>query len=89
MLEINLPLRMSSMQTCTELATKMLQEWTRLACNRPDWSAPSDFSFCLRTDIPAAWIVRHSHPAELRDPLEQERIYRFRFLTCAQCASQS
>jgi len=81
LLEIDLPLRISSMQTRTELATKMLREWTRLACNRPDWSAPIDFSFCLRTDIPAAWIVRHSHPAELRDPLEQGRIYRSRVLT--------
>ena len=89
LLEIDLPLRMSSVQTRTELATKMLREWTRLACNRPDWSAPIDFSFCLRTDIPAAWIVCHSHPAELHDPLEQERIYRSRVLTCAHCASQS
>jgi hypothetical protein len=88
-LEIDLPLRMSSMQTRTELATKMLREWTRLACNRPDWSSPIDFSFRLRTDIPAAWIVRHSHPAELRDPLEQGRIYHSRVLTCAHCASQS
>ncbi len=70
LLEIDLPLRMSSMQTRTEIAMKMLGEWTRLACNRPDWSALIDFSFCLRTDIPAAWIVRHSHPAELRDPLK-------------------
>lgn len=30
LLEIDLPLRMSSMQTRSELATKMLQEWTRL-----------------------------------------------------------
>jgi len=89
LLEIDLPLGMSSMQTRTELATKMLREWTRQACNRPDWSAPIDFSFCLRTDIPPAWIVGHSHPAELRDPLEQGRIYRSRVVTCAHCAPSS
>ena len=48
------------------LATDMFREWTRVACNGHEWSAPIDCSFCLFTDIPAAWVVDHSHPTELK-----------------------
>jgi hypothetical protein len=89
LLRIDLPLDATDIYTRTALATRMLREWTRLACNRPDWSALIDFSFCLRADVPPAWIVSHSHPAELRDPLNRERIYRADVVTCAYCAAPS
>jgi hypothetical protein len=68
------------------LATDMLREWTRVACNGHEWSAPIDCSFCLFTDIPAAWVVGHSHPTELKDPHDAFRIYRSPNKICKHCA---
>lgn len=86
LLEIDLPLSMSSFQTRKELAVKLLDEWTRFTCNSPDWSAPIDFSFLLRSTIPASCVVGHSHPAELRDPLNGKTLYRSPRTACAFCA---
>ncbi|WP_133121827.1 hypothetical protein [Pleomorphomonas carboxyditropha] len=88
LLEIDLPLSMSTSQTRTELAVKMLNEWTRFTCNAPDWSAPIDFSFCLRADVPASCIVGHSHPAELHDPLNGRALYRPLKTACAYCGQR-
>jgi hypothetical protein len=88
LLEIDLPLRVSSTGIRKELANKMLAEWTRHACNRPDWHAPIDFTFGLHADIPPAWIVGHTHPAELRDPLKQRQLYRSPRTTCAYCTAE-
>ena len=88
LLEIDLPLRVSSTGIRKELANKMLAEWTRHACNRPDWHAPIDFTFGLHADIPPAWIVGHTHPAELRDPLEQRQLDRSPRTTCAYCTAE-
>jgi len=85
LLEIDLPLSMSGPQTRMELAARMLNEWTRFTCNTPDWSAPIDFSFCLRVDIPASCIVGHSHPAKLRDPLNGRDLYHSPKTVCAYC----
>ncbi|WP_316219261.1 hypothetical protein [Bradyrhizobium sp. SZCCHNR2026] len=85
LLEIDLPLRIAHPATRREFASTMLREWTRLACNTPDWSAPIDFTFTLRENIPPAWIVGHSHPTELADPLEQFSKYTPTRLDCAHC----
>jgi hypothetical protein len=85
LLEVDLPLRMSNLATREELAVKILHEWARLACNQPDWSAPIDFTFMLRTNIPPEWIVGHSHPKELTDPLEQRSKYRIPNPECIHC----
>ncbi|KAB2694686.1 MULTISPECIES: hypothetical protein [Brucella] len=85
LLEIDLPLSMSSFRTRTELAVKMLDEWTRFTCNASDWSAPIDFSFLLRSAIPASCVVGRSHPPELRDPLNGKTLYRSSRITCAYC----
>lgn len=85
LLEIDLPLSMSSFQTRKELAVKMLNEWTRFACNAPDWSAPIDFSFCLRAHVSASCIAGHSHPAELYDPLNGGTLYRPLKTACTYC----
>ena len=85
LLEINLPLRVASLATRREFAVKMLCEWTRFACNEPDWAAPIDFTFTLGTDIPPEWVVGHSHPEELVDPLDHMKIYRTPVTVCAHC----
>jgi hypothetical protein len=86
LLEIDLPLRMARPDTLHAFAREMLREWTRMTCNRPDWSAPIDFTFCLCSDIPASCIVRHTHPTELRDPHAGGATYRSSATTCALCA---
>lgn len=85
LLEIDLPLSMSSFQTRTALAVRLLNEWTRFSCNKPDWSAPIDFSFCLQSNIPSSCIVGHSHPAELHDPWNNREVYQSHATTCAGC----
>lgn len=85
LLKIDMPLRISSLFTRREFAAKMLREWTRLTCNRSDWSAPIDFTFILQTDIPPEWVVGHSHPSALADPLEHYRAYRTPISECAHC----
>lgn len=86
LLEIDLPLRMAHPDTRHAFARTMLREWTRMTCNRPDWSAPIDFAFCLQVDLPASCIVGHTHPTELRDPHAGRAIYRSNVTTCALCA---
>lgn len=86
LLEIDLPLRMAQPDTRHAFARTMLREWTRMTCNRPDWSAPIDFAFCLGADIPASCIVGHTHPTELRDPHAGTAIYRSNATTCVLCA---
>jgi hypothetical protein len=88
LLEIDLPLRVSSLATRREFAVKMLREWTRFACNLPDWSAPIDFTFTLGADIPPEWVMGHSHPKELVDPLERFSIYRTPSVDCAHCRAR-
>ena len=85
LLEIDLPLRVSSLATRKELAATMLREWVRFACNQPDWSAPIDFTFMLRSNIPPEWIVGHSHPATLKDSLDSHYTYRSPSTHCAHC----
>lgn len=85
LLEIDLPLRMASRFARKELALVMLCEWTRCICNEPDWSAPIDFSFCLDEDIAAEFIVGHSHPRELPDPLERGIVHRTKRHHCKAC----
>lgn len=89
LLEIDLPLRMSRLATRREFAVKLLREWTRLVCNQSDWSAPIDFTFILRTNIPPEWIIGHSHPRELTDPLERRSVYRVANPECAHCEASS
>lgn len=78
LLEIDLPLSMNSFQTCTELAVIMLNEWTRFSCNKPEWSAPIDFSFCLKSNIPSSCAIGHSHPAELHDQCNERELFGLR-----------
>lgn len=69
----------------SDVAAKMLREWVRLACNQPDWSAPIDFTFMLRANIPPQWIVGHSHPATFKDSLDSHNTYRSPSPHCEYC----
>ncbi|WP_157516682.1 hypothetical protein [Methylosinus sp. LW3] len=85
MIEVDLPLSVATPATRIAFARKMLSEWTRRTCNLPDWHAPIDFSFCLHENIPPAWVVGHSHPVQLRDPLERRQLYKSPRTRCAYC----
>lgn len=84
LLEIDLPLRMVGVEFRVAFGRHMLAEWSRLACNQSDWSAPIDFTFILREEIPPRCIVGHSHPPELRNPFDRS-MYRTINPTCAYC----
>jgi hypothetical protein len=68
-----------------QLARVLLQEWTRIKANKPDWVPERDFTFFLRADIPNTLIVGHRHPDKVRDPFHglMRRIER---RTCPHCA---
>lgn len=85
LLEIDLPLKRANSAQLRRLAERMLTEWTMRACNYPDWHTPVDFSFILQFDLPPTWIVGHTHPKELKDPLEYGHVYRTPRATCAYC----
>lgn len=65
---VNLPLDIATIREKRELAEALLQEWTRIKINKPDWVPEKDFSFCLRSDIPSSAIICHIHPKEAVDP---------------------
>ncbi|WP_157223270.1 hypothetical protein [Rhodovulum sp. PH10] len=84
LVEIDLPLHMAGDYSRKALARCLLNEWTRFVCNRPDWLASIDFSFCLLQNIPPECVAGHSHPAELRDPIEGA-VYQASKTTCIHC----
>jgi hypothetical protein len=84
-IEIDLPATMTHGNDRDQLARVMLMEWTRLACNGHEWSAPVDFSFFLVQDVPPACVVGHSHPEKMIDPHDGMREYRSPITSCKFC----
>lgn len=84
---VDLPLSMTHSHDREQLASVLLQEWTRIKANKPDWVPELDFTFFLRDDIPSALIVSHRHPSEVRDPFHgvMRRVER---RTCPSCEGQ-
>jgi len=89
MILIDLPLRRVEFQFRTALASRLLQEWTRLRVNRANWSAPIDFTFSLHVDIPPACVIGHYHPPDpLPDPFAGYEPRTGLQTHCAYCAGQ-
>lgn len=86
LIEIDLPAAMTRINDREDLARVMLMEWTRLACNGHEWSAPVDFSFRLVLDVPPAHIVDHSHPTRMVNPHDGMREYRSPVTSCRFCS---
>uniref|UniRef100_Q07NU6 Uncharacterized protein n=1 Tax=Rhodopseudomonas palustris (strain BisA53) TaxID=316055 RepID=Q07NU6_RHOP5 len=84
-IEIDLPTAMTHSDDRDQLARAMLMEWTRLACNGHEWSAPIDLSFMLIRDVPPECIVGHTHPARMTDPHDGMREYRPSVTWCKFC----
>lgn len=87
LLEIDLPLAMTNAMYGQAFARVMSREWARLICDRPDWAAPLDFTFCLYVDIPPACVVGHRHPTDLRDPTRHGELYRSKAAWCRHCGA--
>jgi hypothetical protein len=66
-LEVDFPGKWMSQNTRTELARKLLQEFTHVTVNDRPWIPSIDFSVVSRRDVPAELVVGHSHPAEIKD----------------------
>lgn len=67
MLEIDIPMDWVRSESRAEFAMDMLQEWTRVKANSPDWSPGLDFTINLEHDVPPSRIVSHYHPASVKD----------------------
>jgi len=85
--ELDLPLEHASDSSRTELARALLQEWTRVIVNAPDWSPDRDFTIILDFDIPAEYVVGHSHPAVLRCPYNQMQEFVTEVTACPACSA--
>lgn len=84
-LSVNLPLSIVTSHEREQLAEALVQEWTRIKVNRPDWVPELDFTFCLREDIPGAMIVNHFHPEVMCDPFYQNIERRVGRQNCPGC----
>lgn len=85
-LELDLPLELTSDHTRQELATDLLQEWTRITVNRPSWSPQIDFTISLKHGLPPEYVVGHYHPKELKSPYHQKMVVRTDATECPGCA---
>lgn len=83
---VDLPLNLVTSGTRHELARVLVQEWTRIKVNRPDWVPDQDFTFTLRTAVPPDLIVGHTHPEWIRDPFHGNIRRRNDRLSCPTCA---
>lgn len=86
-LAVDLPLSMVTSHEREQLAETLLQEWTRIKVNKPDWVPELDFTFCLREDIPGAMIVGHFHPNVICDPFYQNIKRRVGQQNCPNCGA--
>jgi hypothetical protein len=84
-LSVNLPLRIVTLHERQQLAEALLQEWTRIKVNRPNWAPELDFTFCVLEDISDAMIVDHFHPEVICDPLYQNIKRRVDRQNCLAC----
>lgn len=84
-IEVDFPLDEASTHARIDLARALLQEWTRIKVNRPSWVPKRDFSFCLKRDVPATWVVGHHHPEKIRDPYHLNSVHRSVVRTCPSC----
>jgi hypothetical protein len=85
-IDVNLPLRTQPDETRRELASKMLEEWTRICANDAGhWVRDIDFSFILRNAVPSSWVISHHHPAYVLDPYYQRAKRITRDPTCPAC----
>lgn len=84
---VDLPLSLVTSGTRDELARLLLQEWTRIKVNRPDWVPDQDFTFTLRTAVPPGLVVGHTHPEWIRDPFHGNMRRQNDRLTCPTCAA--
>jgi hypothetical protein len=86
LIEIDLPFSKTADSDRRAFAEDILMEWTRLACNGEEWIAPINLTFFLFQDVPAKYVVGHSHPATVRNPHDPRRLYRSPTTTCKHCA---
>lgn len=84
-LEIDIPMSWVRPSTRSELAAKLLQEWTRQTVNKPTWIPSLDFSIILHHDIPPEHIAAHYHPAVLKCPFSQKQAIRSPSVECPSC----
>lgn len=84
-LTVEIPLQLVHKSTRIDLARVLLQEWTRQKVNRPNWIPMRGFTFCMREDISAEFIVDHYHPKTILDPLYNGIVRQTHPIVCDVC----
>lgn len=82
---VSLPLSMVTEHQRHELARALLQEWTRIKVNKPDWVPELDFTFYSRKDIPSSLVAGHSHPEVVYDPFHGNKRRHIDQRQCPSC----
>jgi hypothetical protein len=83
---VDLPLAMTHEHERRELSEALLQEWTRIKVNRPNWCPERDFTFILRCNVSGSFIAGHYHPETVCDPFYQNVRRSIESRYCPSCA---
>ena len=82
--DIDLPIEFVDQRTLAELVRNMLEALFKAPKRIPRAAPNIDFTFTVKTPLPAACIRGHSHPASIRDPNGGSE-YRTPATWCAHC----
>lgn len=83
-IEANIPFELIPNWNIREMAQVMISQWGTRLLNLEDEGEPR-MCVVLNQDLPAKYIVKHSHPREIRDPHKAYSIYRPPITVCEWC----
>lgn len=84
-IEANIPIKLIPDWNMQEMAQVMISEWGKKLLNLEDDGEPR-MCVILNQNLPAKYIVNHSHPKQIRDPHMAYSIYRSPSTVCEWCA---
>lgn len=85
--QVQMPLGIVSSATRADLASALLQEWTRIKVNKPNWTPERNFTFLLRMPVPPGMVIGHEHPTCIEDPYHQHMKRQNDRSVCPSCRS--
>jgi hypothetical protein len=83
-IEVNIPIELIPDWNLREMAQVMISAWGKQILNLEDDGEPRMYVI-LNQDLPAKYIVNHSHPREIRDPHVAYSTYRPPVTVCEWC----
>lgn len=85
--QLDLPLSLTSDGIRRELAEALLQEWVRITVNRPEWTPQINFSISLKHALDRSIVVGHYHPAALTCPYYGKETVKTAVTVCPSCVA--